>query len=273
VTGRELSGQVALVTGAAQGIGEAIALALAAEGADLVVNDVTETGAEAAAAKVRARGGRALAWVADVASGPAVEAMVEAAVHELGHLDILVNNAGIAQRLMTEDISEADWRRVIDVNLTGVFLCSRAALRVMKPRGRGHIVNVASVAGKRISMHGAAHYTAAKAGVIALTRHLAYELGPYGIRVNAICPGETTTPLIERIGDPAAREASRRLIPLGRPGTPQDQADAVVMLLSDRARYVTGVALDVDGGLLLGWMDNATYERHRRPDEKAPGPS
>jgi NAD(P)-dependent dehydrogenase (short-subunit alcohol dehydrogenase family) len=260
----ELEGQVALVTGAAQGIGEAIALALAAEGADVVVNDVSEDRAQAAAARVRERGRRALPWVADVSSGPAVEAMVEAAVREFGRLDVLVNNAGIGQRLMAEDISEADWRRVIDVNLTGVFLCSRAAIHVMKPRRRGHIVNVASIAGKRISIHGAAHYTAAKAGVIALTRHLAYELGPFDIRVNAICPGETATPLIARIGDPAILDSTRRLIPLGRVATPQDQADAVLMLLSDRARYVTGVALDVDGGMLLGWMDNDTYEQRRR---------
>jgi NAD(P)-dependent dehydrogenase (short-subunit alcohol dehydrogenase family) len=260
----ELEGQVALVTGAAQGIGEAIALALAAEGADVVINDVREESAQAAAARVRERHRRALARVADVSDGAAVEAMVDAAVREFGQLDILINNAGIGQRLMAEDISEADWRRVIDVNLTGVFLCARAAIRVMKPRRSGHIVNVASIAGKRISIHGAAHYTAAKAGVIALTRHLAYELGPHGIRVNAICPGETATALIERIGDPAVLESTRRLIPLGRPATPRDQADAVLMLLSPRARYVTGVALDVDGGLLLGWMDNATYEHYRR---------
>ncbi len=259
-----LEGQIALVTGAAQGIGEAIALALAGEGADVVVNDVDEARAKTAAARVRELGRRALPWVADVSRGEAVDAMMAAVVRELGQLDILVNNAGIGQRMMAEDISEADWRRVIDVNLTGVFLCSRAAIQVMKPRGRGHIVNVASIAGKRISIHGAAHYTAAKAGVIALTRHLAYELGPHGIRVNAICPGETATALIERIGDPAVLESTRRLIPLGRVATPKDQADAVLMLLSDRARYVTGVALDVDGGMLLGWMDNETYELRRR---------
>ena len=259
----ELEGQVALVTGAAQGIGEAIALALAGAGADVVVNDVNEERAKAAAVRVRDLGRRALPWVADVSRGDAVAAMMTAAVRDFGHLDILVNNAGIGQRSMAEDISEADWRRVIDVNLTGVFLCARAAIQVMKPRRRGHIVNVASIAGKRISIHGAAHYTAAKAGVIALTRHLAYELGPYGIRVNAVCPGETATVLIERIGDPAVLESTRRLIPLGRVATPQDQADAVLMLLSDRARYVTGIALDVDGGMLLGWMDNDMYEQHR----------
>jgi NAD(P)-dependent dehydrogenase (short-subunit alcohol dehydrogenase family) len=260
----ELEGHVALVTGAAQGIGEAIALALAGAGADVVINDVDEERAKATAVRVRELGRRALPWVADVSRGDAVTAMVAAAVRDFGHLDILVNNAGIGQRMMAEDISEADWRRVIDVNLTGVFLCSRAVIEVMKPRRRGHIVNIASIAGKRISIHGAAHYTAAKAGVIALTRHLAYELGPYGIRVNAICPGETATPLIEQIGDPVALEATRRLIPLGRSATPKDQADAVLMLLSDRARYVTGVALDVDGGMLLGWMDNQTYEQRRR---------
>src|SRR6266536_390433 len=219
----EFSGQVALVTGAGQGIGEAIALALAREGADLVVNDVSEERAAAAAAKVRDCGRRALPWTGDVSSGAAV-----------GQLDILINNAGIGQRLLAEDISEEDWRRVIDVNLTGVFLCAKAAIKIMKPRRSGQIINIASIAGKRISIHGAAHYTAAKAGVIGLTRHLAYELGPFGIRVNALCPGETMTPLIERIGDPAVLEATRRLVPLGRSGMPEDQANAVLMLLSER---------------------------------------
>jgi len=260
----ELEGQVALVTGAAQGIGEAIALALASAGADVVVNDVSEEGARRTAARVADRGRRTLPWAADVSRGDAVQAMFDAAVRHFGGLDVLVNNAGIGQRLLAEDISEADWRRVIDVNLTGVFLCARAAITIMKPRRRGNIVNVASIAGKRISIHGAAHYTAAKAGVIALTRHLAYELGPFGIRVNAICPGETATALIERIGDPAVLESTRRLIPLGRTATPQDQADAVLLLLSDRARYVTGVALDVDGGMQLGWMDYETYAERRR---------
>jgi NAD(P)-dependent dehydrogenase (short-subunit alcohol dehydrogenase family) len=260
----EFEGQVALVTGAAQGIGEAIALALAAQGADIVVNDVRRETAEVTASRIREGGRRALPWGADVADGSAVQAMFDGAVREFGRLDILINNAGIGQRLMAEDISEVDWRRVIDVNLTGVFLCARAAIQVMKPRRRGQIVNVASIAGKRISIHGAAHYTAAKGGVIALTRHLAYELGPYGIRVNAICPGETATPLIERIGDPAVLEATRKLIPLGRAARPQDQAEAVLMLLSERARYITGVALDVDGGMMLGWMDNDMYERQRK---------
>jgi NAD(P)-dependent dehydrogenase (short-subunit alcohol dehydrogenase family) len=264
----EFSGQVALVTGAGQGIGEAITTALAREGADLVVNDVTEERAGAAAERVRSQGRRALACVADVSDGAAVQAMFDAAVREFGRLDILVNNAGIGQRLLAEDITEADWRRVIDVNLTGVFLCARAAIKIMKPRRHGNIVNIASIAGKRISIHGAAHYTAAKAGVIGLTRHLAYELGPFGIRVNALCPGETMTPLMERIGDPAVLEATRRLVPLGRSGAPEDQANAVLLLLSARAGYVTGVALDVDGGIQLGWMDYESYERHRRGDTR-----
>ena len=264
----EFSGQVALVTGAGQGIGEAIALALAREGADLVVNDVTEERAAGAADRIRGLGRRALVCAADVSSGAAVQAMFDAAVREFGRLDILINNAGIGQRLLAEDISEADWRRVIDVNLTGVFLCAQAALRIMKPLKRGQIVNIASIAGQRISIHGAAHYTAAKAGVIGLTRHLAYELGPFGIRVNALCPGETMTPLMERIGDPAVLEATRRLIPLGRSGAPDDQANAVLLLLSERASYMTGVALTVDGGMSLGWMDYESYERHRRPNSK-----
>jgi NAD(P)-dependent dehydrogenase (short-subunit alcohol dehydrogenase family) len=257
-------GKVALVTGAGQGIGRAIALALAREGADVAINDVVAERAEGVAGEARALGRRALPVVADVADGAAVTAMFERTVADLGPVEVLVNNAGIGQRLLAEDISEADWRRVIDINLTGVFLCAKVAIAIMKPRRSGQIVNVASIAGKRISVHGAAHYTAAKAGVIALTRHLAYELGPFGIRVNAVCPGETLTPLIERIGDPAVLQETRRLIPLGRPASPEEQANAVLLLLSARAGYITGVALDVDGGMSLGWMPYETYEAYRR---------
>lgn len=257
-------GKVALVTGAGDGIGRAIALALAHEGADVVVNDVVPERAQQVSAEVVALGRRSLAIGADVSDGGAVDDMFAATVATLGTLDILINNAGIGQRLLAEDMSEADWRRVIDVNLTGVFLCAKAAIRVMKPRRRGHIVNVASIAGKRISVHGGVHYTAAKAGVIGLTRHLAYELGPHGIRVNAICPGETLTSLMERIGDAAMLEDSRRRTPLGRLASPEDQANAVLLLLSERAGFITGVALDVDGGVLLGWMEYEAYEAVRR---------
>ena len=258
-------GKIALVTGAGDGIGRAVALALAREGADITVNDVAETSAQKVAEEIRAIGCRALVAVADVADGEAVAAMFRQTVEELGGVDVVVNNAGIGFRRLAEDITEAEWRRVIDVNLTGVFLCSRAAITVMKPRRSGHIINIASIAGRRISIHGAAHYTAAKAGVIGLTRHLAYELGPFGIRVNAICPGETLTPLMERIGDPELLEESRRRTPLGRLASPEDQANAVLLLLSERAGFITGVALDVDGGILTGWMDFESYERRRRP--------
>ncbi|MBI2460766.1 MAG: SDR family oxidoreductase [Candidatus Rokubacteria bacterium] len=260
----EHTGKVALVTGAGDGIGRAIALALAREGADVVVNDLVLDRAEGVGGEIAALGRRALPIAADVAQGAAVDSMFERAMAAFGRLDILVNNAGIGQRLLAEDITEADWRRVIDVNLTGAFLCARAAIRIMKPRRTGHIVNVASIAGKRISINGGAHYTAAKAGIIGLTRHLAYELGPYGIRVNAICPGETLTALMERIGDPAPLEQSRRRTPLGRLATPEDQANAVLLLLSERAGYITGVALDVDGGILLGWMELEAYEAVRK---------
>jgi NAD(P)-dependent dehydrogenase (short-subunit alcohol dehydrogenase family) len=261
----EHAGKVALVTGAGEGIGRAIALALAREGADVAVDDIATERAERVRGEIAALGRRSLAMAVDVSQGKAVDEMFDRAVAALGPVDILVNNAGIGQRFLAEDISEADWRRVIDINLTGVFLCSRAAIRVMKPRRTGHIVNVASIAGKRISIHGAVHYTAAKAGVIGLTRHLAYELGPYGIRVNAICPGETLTSLMQRIGDPELLEQSRRRTPLGRLSTPEDQANAVLLLLSGRAGFITGVALDVDGGILLGWMENEVYEALRGP--------
>ena len=260
----EHQGKVALVTGAGDGIGRAIALALAREGADVVVNDVVPERAAKVASEIAGLGRRCLAVAADVADGPAVDQMFGRAVNELGPLDILINNAGIGQRLLALDITESDWRHVIDVNLTGVFLCAQAAARIMKPRRRGIIINLSSIAGKRISIHGAAHYTAAKAGVLGLTRHLAYEWGPYGIRVNALCPGETMTPLIARVGNPELLEQSRRRTPLGRLATPEDQANAVLLLLSDRAGFITGVALDVEGGILLGWWETELYESLRR---------
>ncbi|PYO34568.1 MAG: hypothetical protein DMD86_08340 [Candidatus Rokuibacteriota bacterium] len=261
-----LASKTALVTGAARGIGFAIAARLASEGARVAVLDLD---AAAAASAVEKIGGGTLALIADVTKGAEVAAAVRRLLEAWGRLDVRVNNAGITgPSLPIWELSEEDWRRVIDADLTSVFLCCRAAVPVMLEQGSGRIINIASIAGKRISIHGAAHYTAAKAGVIGLTRHLAYELGPFGIRVNALCPGETMTPLMERIGDPAVLEATRRLVPLGRSGMPEDQANAVLMLLSERARYVTGVALDVDGGMLLGWMDYETYEGRRRQETR-----
>jgi len=260
----EHQGKVALVTGGGDGIGRAIALALAREGADVVVNDVAKERAEKVAAEIAAMGRRSLAVTADVSDRGAVDEMFTRAAAGLGAADILVNNAGIGQRLMALDITENDWRRVLDVNLSGVFFCAQAAARQMKARRKGAIVNLSSVAGKRISIHGAAHYTAAKAGVIGLTRHLAYEWGPYGIRVNALCPGETLTPLMTRMSNPELLEHSRKRTPLGRLATPEDQANAVLLLLSERAAFITGVALDVEGGALLGWMETDLYESLRR---------
>ncbi len=265
----EHQGKVALVTGGGDGIGRAIALALAREGADVIVNDVVKERAEKVAAEISAVGRRSLVVTGDVSDCAAVEDMFGRAVGGLGTVDILVNNAGIGQRLLALDITESDWRRVIDVNLSGVFFCAQAAARIMKPRRKGSIVNLSSVAGKRISIHGAAHYTAAKAGVIGLTRHLAYEWGPYGIRVNALCPGETLTPLMTLMSNPELLEQSRRRTPLGRLATPEDQANAVLLLLSERAGFITGVALDVEGGALLGWMDTELYESLRRRGSSA----
>jgi len=265
----EHQGKVALVTGGGDGIGRAIALALAREGANVVVHDVVPERAEKVAAEIAALGRRSLVVAADVSDRAAIEDMFARAVGGLGTVDILINNAGIGQRLLALDITESDWRRVIDVNLTGVFFCAQSAARIMKPRRKGAIVNLSSVAGKRISIHGGAHYTAAKAGVIGLTRHLAYEWGPYGIRVNALCPGETLTPLMTRMSNPELLEQSRRRTPLGRLATPEDQANAVLLLLSERAGFITGVALDVEGGALLGWMETDLYESLRRRSPSA----
>ncbi|MBI1959198.1 MAG: SDR family oxidoreductase, partial [Candidatus Rokubacteria bacterium] len=193
----EQQGKVALVTGAGQGIGRGCALGLAREGADVAVNDLDEERARTVAEEVRALGRRAVVVTANVADESQAHAMVARAVAELGGLDLLVNNAGFGRPLLVEDMSHAEWDKIVDVNLGGTFNCSRAAIRPMRERGGGRIVNIASLAAKRMSYFGGADYTASKAGVLGFTRHLAFELARERITVNAVCPGLTITPLVQ----------------------------------------------------------------------------
>ncbi len=260
----EQHGKVALVTGAGQGIGRACALGLAREGADIAVNDLREERARQVADEIRALGRRALVVAADVADEAEVQAVVARVVAELGGLDLLVNNAGFGRPLLVEDMSHAEWDRIVDVNLGGTFNCARAAIRPMRARGGGRIVNISSLAGKRMSYFGAADYTASKAGVLGFTRHLAFELARDRITVNAVCPGLTVTPLVESAARPGELEMLATRVPLGRLVRPEHIAGAVLFYCSPRADMVTGTSLDVDGGISLGMQDMDAYFAARR---------
>jgi len=200
-----IQGKIALVTGAARGMGKAIALALAKEGADIVVNDINLEGATTTSEEVKKIGVNSMVVQADVAKEAEVQKMVDQIVDSWGSIDILVNNAGVAAFLLVEDIEKSEWDRVLDINLGGTFNCSRAVIPIMKKRGGGKIVNMGSFAGKRMSMDAGAHYSASKAGVLSLTRQLAYEVAPFKINVNAVCPGHVLTDIVMEI-DPKIRE-------------------------------------------------------------------
>jgi len=247
----DLRGKVALVTGAGSGMGRAIAAALAREGATIVVNDVSADSAEATVRSIRRAHGAAMAAPADVSVAAASRAMVEGVLARYGTVDVLVNNAGVLRGTRAEDISEREWDLVLDVNLKGTFLCSQAVLSTMKRRKAGKIINMASLAGRATSTLGGAHYTAAKAGVLGLSRHLAREAAPYGINVNAVCPGMIDTPMVRGSVTDERLAAVVRAIPFRRLGRPEEVAQLVVFLASDAASYVTGAAIDIHGGELI----------------------
>ena len=248
----QLADRIALVTGAGRGIGLAIARAFAQEGADVVIADLLPESAARAADEIRALGRSALALEVDVAQPAQVEAMVERAVGHLGRIDILVSNAGVSQRHDFLEMPIEEWDRVIGVNLRGVFLCGQAVARRMAQQGGGSIVNIASQRAVTPGRRQAA-YAASKGGVQTLTKAMALDLAPHGIRVNAIGPGPVRTDLTRAsLSDPSQREEFLRRIPLGRIGEPDDIAGAAVFLASDRARFVTGHCLFVDGGWLAG---------------------
>src|SRR4051794_38147541 len=247
----DLTGRVAIVTGAGQGMGRSVAVALAARGAAVVVNDVNAEAAEAVAAELRAAGTEAFAIQANVIEAAAVRGMVDQAVARFGGVQILVNNAGVLRPTKVAEIPEAEWDWVIAVNLKGTFLCSQAALPAMRAARWGRIVNFSSTAGKNVSTVGGAHYTAAKAGILGFTRHLAKEVAADGITVNAVCPGLIDTEMVRATIDDARVEAYARGFPIPRLGRPEEVADLVVFLASDRAAYITGASLDINGGDLM----------------------
>lgn len=246
---KTLENKIALVTGAARGIGRAIAVQLAADGADVALCDVQADWLEETAAAVRGLGRRAECYAMDVADGAAVGAAVARAAADFGRLDILVNNAGITRDTLLIRMSEEDWDRVLDINLKGAFLVTRAVAKLMMKQRAGAIVNIASVVGLTGNA-GQANYTASKAGLIALTKTAAKELGSRNIRVNAVAPGFIRTAMTDQLSE-AAKDAMLRLVPLGRPGEPEDVARAVAFLASDNAAYVNGQVLTVCGGMVM----------------------
>ena len=244
----EFAGKVAIVTGAGQGMGRAVAQRLAASGARVVVNDLAADRAERTAADIEAGGGHAVAVAGDVASKVDAERILGAAVEHYGEIHILVNNAGVLRPTPVVDIEEDEWDMVVNVNLKGTYLCSRAALPAMQSAGWGRIVNFSSTAGKSVSTVGGAHYTAAKAGILGFTRHLAKEVARDGITVNAVCPGLIDTEMVRAtISDDRAR-AYAESFPIARMGEPAEVAELVAFLASDRAAYITGASLDINGG-------------------------
>lgn len=248
-TTARLSGKNAIVTGGGRGLGRAIALALAAAGATVVVAGRTRASLAEVAATIRAMGGEASAVVADVTDEASVEALVAQVVAEHGRLDVLVNSAGVIVRKPTVETTVAEWRSVVDVSLTGTFLCCRAAARHMLPARSGKIINLGSTAGAR-GRAGMAAYCASKAGVMNLTRALAVEWAPEGVHVNAICPGQFETdmgaPVLATL---ALREVALARVPLRRIGRPEEIGPLAVFLASGDSDMVTGETIFIDGGV------------------------
>ncbi len=257
----ELNGKIALVTGSARGIGKAIALRFAQEGAQVALNDIDDENLKEAAREIQKVGKeKAIYKKADVSKSKEVEELTQYVVEKLGIIDILVNNAAISRIISFPDTSEKLWDRIMQVNLKGAFLCCKAVIPGMIKKGRGKIINMSSQSGKRGSTWHAA-YCVSKFGIIGLTQSLALELAPHKINVNAVCPGVVFTPLWE---EQAANHARRRgidekqvkedlvkKIPLGRLGTPEEVANLVLFLASSRSDYMTGQAINLSGGSVL----------------------
>lgn len=246
---QRLGDRVAVVTGASRGIGRAIALALAAEGAKIAVNYASNsTAADQLVEEIIAAGGQATALQADISKADSVDALIKAVTDQWGRIDILVNNAGITRDTLLLRMKPEDWQAVIDTNLTGVFLCTRAVSKLMLKQKSGRIINIASVAGQ-MGNPGQANYSAAKAGVIGFTKTVAKELASRGITVNAVAPGFIATDMTK---DLKGGEEILKFIPLGRYGEPEEVAGLVRFLAADpAAAYITGQTINVDGGMVM----------------------
>ena len=244
-----LRGKTALVTGAGRGIGRTIALRLAESGADVAVVDLNQESVAEVAAEIRNMGQRALELSGNVTVADEVNDFVKKAADELGRIDILVNNAGITRDTLLLRMKEEDWDAVLNVNLKGAFLCTKAVSRIMMKQRYGRIVSISSVIGL-IGNAGQANYGASKAGIIGFSKSVARELGSRGITCNAVAPGFIETQMTDALPEDMKIELINQ-IPLGRIGNPQDVADAVLFLASDAASYITGQTIAVDGGMVM----------------------
>lgn len=244
----EFKNRVVLVTGAAQGIGKAVALAFAQEKARVAINDINQVQLENTAREIEDSGETCLALVADTSVHSAVEAMFDQTMEKFGRLDALVNNAGITRDALLHKMTEDQWRKVIDVNLTGVFFCLQAAAKIMREAGLGSIINVSSDA--RFGNVGQANYSASKAALVGLTRSAARELALKNVRVNAVSPGPISTEMLKAVPEKAL---GRLLdgVPLGRVGTVEELSNLILFLASDRASYITGQVINCDGGWFM----------------------
>ena len=244
-----LKDKVALITGAAQGIGKAIALKLADSGADVVIVDMNLEKAQATAKEIEGRGRRAVALKANVANLQETEAMINETVAKLGAIHILVNNAGITRDALILRMKEEDWDAVISVNLKGVFNCTKAAVKHMAKQRYGRIINIASIVGE-MGNAGQANYSASKAGVIALAKTVAREFASRNITCNAIAPGFIETAMTQALSEKVREELAKQ-IPMARLGTPEDVAEGVLFLVSDSSNYITGQVLNINGGMYM----------------------
>lgn len=246
----KLANKVALVTGAARGIGRAIALKLAGHGADIIVNDLDAEGAASTARQVEAAGARAHVDGADIADRAQVEGLFDRIDAACGQLDILVNNAGITRDGLLLKLSQAQWDQVMAVNVNGVFHCTQlAARRMVERKTGGKIVNLSSASGQMGNI-GQVNYATSKAGIIGMTKTLARELARFNINVNAVAPGFITTPMTATVPE-TVKDRLIKGIPLGRPGTPEDVANAVCFLVSDESAYITGQVIACNGGMYV----------------------
>jgi 3-oxoacyl-[acyl-carrier protein] reductase len=245
-----LKEKVSIVTGGGQGLGRAIAIALAQKGCSIAICDLNLESATKVAQEISSMGRKALPLKVDVSKASEVQTMIDHVLKEFGRIDILVNNAGICKVVSIENMTEEDWDKVMAVNLKSVFLCSKAVMGIMTKQRWGRIVNLGSIAGKVGGIMTGANYSVSKAGVMCFTKALARELAPFRITVNAVAPGVIETQMIQNItgGDSSAY---LKTIPLGHIGSPEDVANAVAFLTSDEASYITGEILDVNGGMLM----------------------
>jgi 3-oxoacyl-[acyl-carrier protein] reductase len=244
-----LSGKIALVTGAAQGIGREIAFALATDGADVAICDVNLEAAQKTAAEIEGRGKKSLAIKANVASSADVTAMIEQVVEKFGRIDILVNNAGITRDGLILRMKDEDWDLVLSINLKGAFLCTKSALKYMAKQRSGTIINIASIVGA-MGNAGQANYVASKAGLIGLTKTIAREYANRGITANAVAPGFIETAMTQALPENVRQELAKQ-IPMGKLGTPEDVANAVRFLASPWASYISGQVVHVNGGMYM----------------------